>query len=657
MGQGVVGVVVFGVAFGLGSFRTFSPTEEAPEDAKAITFQGQPGQGGSSAKAGSEDHFNGKIEFTAFAGAGPRLEELLAAMKRLTDRQRYFSPVDSERLLDEIEQILALAGEEEMVAFIEAAEWGDNDSALAEIAYAALAKISPSRAAGVGLGQWENRPMNTYPGLMALMREWEKRDLSGAERWIEGLDNEALKKLSTVALFTMRAATDPTRVLTDLAEIDSKKGWGIASVLGESLALEKMAETADLFLGKGDGGTPRGEMLGVFLGAWGKREPEAMMAWLFSQDLESLGAEAVGNSLRGLAIEDPAALLDRIAPEVKTQPILGAAAAETWRVWLGLEGEEAAAIEWVGDHLDVAEGLNFFQNFYMNTDEWYPDRVQRVLDALISLSDSNSKNTLSQGLLPMFSRNNPRAVVDYALEYLPLGSKTDYIIANAVSSWAQSGNPEEAIQWALDNVDSENARNSAVRSSMNSWAKRDGAEVAVFALGLPEKLRDGALDGIASGWAQRDPEGVISFLRDLPDPDAASNLTRNSFRYIAENVSGSQYFSQALEMPPGKMRHDAMRGLFGGWALSDAEAGASAIEKVPNGDLRDAAILGYNSFAARNDPKRSWNLATQLSVEATRDKELIFRGRSWIKKDSAAATAAIRATEGLSESVKAEIFK
>ena len=45
-------------------------------------------------------------------------------MKRLTDRQRYFSPADSERLLDEIEQILALAGEEEMVAFIGSVEWG-----------------------------------------------------------------------------------------------------------------------------------------------------------------------------------------------------------------------------------------------------------------------------------------------------------------------------------------------------------------------------------------------------------------------------------------------------------------------------------------------------------------------------------------------------
>lgn len=110
-------------------------------------------------------------------------------------------------------------------------------------------------------------------------------------------------------------------------------------------------------------------------------------------------------------------------------------------------------------------------------------------------------------------------------------------------------------------------------------------------------------------------------------------------------------------MPPGRMRHDAMRGLFGGWALSDADAGAAAIEKVPEGTLRDAAIQGFNGFAISRNPNLAIDLASRISVASTRDKELITRGRYWIRTDRKAAEAAIRAHTGIPDPVKAEIFK
>ena len=110
-------------------------------------------------------------------------------------------------------------------------------------------------------------------------------------------------------------------------------------------------------------------------------------------------------------------------------------------------------------------------------------------------------------------------------------------------------------------------------------------------------------------------------------------------------------------MPGGKMRHDAVRGLFEGWALTDTSGGAAAIEQIPAGTLRDAAIQGFNGFAIRSDPKLAIELATRISVPATRDRELVWRGRSWLKQDRKAAEAAIRVNPAIPATVKAEIFK
>jgi hypothetical protein len=434
-------------------------------------------------------------------------------------------------------------------------------------------------------------------------------------------------------------------------------GYGIATVLGETLPLTAMAGAAESLLLKRDDGKDATKLLPPLLAAWGSREPEAMLAWFLSQDLAAIGPEGVRMSLQGLAAADPAGFLKKISPALETQAELRATAGQAWWTWLASEGGEVAAIQWMGENAALTEGFEQSPMLQMHLRrELDPAHIGRSLDALTEVPESAFKTTFSRSLLYSLSQSDPETVLAYAMEHLPVGFRTDETIAGLIGNWAGSGDPEEVIRWSRENLESKNASGSAVRQVLRNWAKKDPKAAADYALSLPKGEGSSAMWGIADEWTQRDPEGLIAYLQGADDAEAVSALTQKSFRNLSDSGRASFYVEKALAMPPGKMRHDAVRGVYGGWANHDAPSAAEAIQKVPGGTLRDAAISGYNNYAALN-PKLALDLATQISVPANRDKAIVFRGRAWMKVDAKAAEAAIRANSAIPDSVKAEIFK
>ncbi len=643
----VTGILALGIGFAAGNWRAGqidSPNAADAGSVEAITFTGK---GVSSPGIGE----SGDFQFSTFREAIPRLDSLILEFGALTPFERYQLPVRGERLLQEIERHLGLAKQEELIEWIKGLDQSREIDGVLSVAIGVLARLSPEATAQTFLEL--ERDHSLYDdSLLTLVRVWESKDSAALERWIEGLGDDLLRTAARGAFLTVKAGTDPGFALS---KIDAGEP-GLAfntQTLGLALDLERCPEAASKLLET----SSEKNLLSTFLGSWGTRDAEAMMAWLFAQDLESLGPDVAQQSFFPLIAKDPKTFLETLSPKLADQPALQHSAGQAWWAWITTDGEEEKAIEWLRENSASATGFGSWQiaDHFANQEDWTAERTKRVLTALATLPQSDSLTAFSQDFLERLSRYQGKTVAEFAVDHLPLGSKSDMTLSHAVGNWAKT-EPEAAVRWSLEHLDSDGAREVALRFSFSHWSKVDPQAAAELALTLPEKERNSAFFGM-DAWAETDPAGAVAFLKSTPDAAAVTSLTQATFRQFSENRSGAQYLPEALAMPPGRMRHDAMRGLFGGWALSDADAGAAAIEKVPEGSLRDAAIQGFNGYAIGRNPKLAIDLATRISVATTRDKELINRGRYWLGRDRPAAEATIRAHAGIPDSVKAEIFK
>jgi len=653
----VAAIAALGLGFGAGTWQgglTKGPGEGEARTPVAVTLLALPGHDGSPAAALAPE------PFASYREAKPKLEQWVAEYQSLTAFERYTEPVFGERILQRIERAFALASAEELADFIREAEISDGNLPVFEIAFAAFARISPNRAAEAGLEKWAGDPED-YPGLRALLREWEQRDSAGAERWVAGIESEALRESAVVAFLMAKASSDPDLVLSRIGEIDPERTWGIASVIASALDAERLPEAASSLLGRVAADPAAAKVLPPFLASWGGREPGAMLNWLISQDLESIGVEGLRQSLYSVVAADPGSFLEKVTPALADRPWLKEAARLAWWALIATDEGEAQAIEWLSHHSDHSASASDFgswqsASYFAKQADWTPERTERVLAALNGLPADESTTTLLQDLLRRLAQFQPELVLDFAVGRLPLGSRTDQTLAFAVGSWAES-DPEAAVRWSLEHLNSEGARETAIRFAVSKWGDKDPRAAAEMALTLPEKERGAAFWGLSFNWPEKDPAGVIAYLKESADPVMVSPLTEFSFRHFSERHRGTAYLREALSMPPGKMRHDAVRGLFSGWALADTAGGVAALEQIPEGSLRNAAIQGFNGFAIRSDPKLAIELATRISVPAVRDRELLNRSRSWLRQDREAAEPAIRSNPAIPEAVKAELFK
>lgn len=648
----MIAVAAVVTGFGAGSWQSYHKHRDSSEvngPVEAATFLG--GAPASPKQAAASP--GTPADFASFREAAARLNTLISEFEKLTLSERYQVPVRGERLLQEIERHLGLAKQGELVQWIKRLERSRDVNGVLSVAIGVLAKRSPEVAAQTYLGLEPIPARFVYDdSLLTLVRVWESKDSAAVERWIEGLGDEPLKKKALAAFLTVKAGTDPDFALSKIDGGDPDLEFDTVA-LGLTLDLGRCPEAASKLLGANAQKT----LLPDFLSAWGTRDAEAMMAWLFAQDLESLGADVVQQSLDSQIIKDPKAFLESLSPTLADMPVLHRSAGRAWWAWITTEGEEEKAIEWLRENSASATGFGSWEiaDRFANQEEWTTERTGRVLAALATLPPSDSLTAFSQDFLERLSRYQAKAVVEFAVDHLPLGSKSDMTLSQAVGNWAEK-EPEAAVRWSLEHIESAEARSTALRFSFSHWSKEDPQGAAKLALTLPEKERNSAFSGMDS-WAETDPSGAMSFLKSTSDAAAVTSLTQGTFRQFSEKRSGAQYLPEALAMPPGRMRHDAMRGLFSGWALADADAGAAALDKVPEGTLRDAAIQGFNGFAIRSNPKLAIDLAARISVATTRDKELISRGRYWLGRDRGTAEASIRAHAGIPDSVKAEIFK
>lgn len=602
------------------------------------------------------------LPFSTFEEAAERLAALLEAHDRL-GAITFSPPLEREKLLDEIGEILSLASEAELVAFLASYEPEVKRHPVLEIAYTRLAGFSPSRAAA----HWMRESVEgSDAGLLPIIREWEDRDPAEVELWIQSLEIDDLRNAALQRLLLERAETDPEGTLSRLHEVNPEQGFEVAAAAGKSLDLAKLQGIADSLFAKLDEENDSVPLpLAGFLSAWISREPAVMMEWLLSQDTDRMGPIALTGALSEFGREDPAGFFNLVSTELADHPSLGRVAGMAWWDWLAKDGGETAAMKWLGEHGELASG---FEESYMGElyvggyyrlqgYDWHPERTGRILAALSEIPDSPFIDSFSLGFLSTLSESDPKSVLDFAMTHLPAGSESDAVIAAAADRWAERGDPEEVIRWTLSHLKDESTQKRAIQSTMGSWAWRNPREAAEFAMDLPESAQETAMKAVGDYWPDTDPEGLLSFLGSAPKGSAVAALTESAFSSFGWKKGTSRFVPLAMEIPNESLRHDAMRGLFDSWTKLNVVESAEAIRGLPEGPLRDSAITGFNRSATSRRPELAFEMAARISVAAARDRELISQGREWLKKNPTAAESAIRNSPVVPGNVKVEIFK
>lgn len=150
---------------------------------------------------------------------------------------------------------------------------------------------------------------------------------------------------------------------------------------------------------------------------------------------------------------------------------------------------------------------------------------------------------------------------------------------------------------------------SALEDSLASEIRADPAGAAALALLLPPgKMQDDALASAVMTWALADPQTAAAWVAALPED---------------------------------RLRTLAIERLVPTWTASSMDAAARWLAQLPASASRDAALRILARIIADDDPDIALTLVDIIANGQQRNLSLERLGREWLRRDPAAAAAAL----------------
>lgn len=555
----------------------------------------------------------------------------------------------------EIERIFALASRSQVLEFFAESVDESTHEALLEAAFARLAEFSVSEALAIWKEQRSRDGKSA--GIAAIVRAWSHTEPHEAERWIDGLQETRDRQAALFAYLDEMVESSPALVRQRLFEIE--EFWPslhLSKRLVSQLEPAEFPALADRFLSQKKGKWQYQNQVADLLTEWGKRDRGAMLQWLLKHPEGELLDHVVSRVTGSFSKEDPAKLLQEIGPHLSDNRAFSEMAGQAWLRWLA-DGEDATeAVAWFSSHGEhITASWDGVRHGFR---EWSGEDTIQVIDQVLDLPEGDSRQQIVGMLLHRLSDADPKSALTYGKEHLPDGSNTNDFLAGALSQYVRKGeDPEWALDWATENFQNPEAQNQAVRWVMSAWAEHDPKAAAQRAAKLTGKLREEAFSGIVYDWAEKDPDQLLEFVKSPPDQETAPYLARNSFWNFAYERGGEEYLDEALSMPAGEVRENAVRGLFAGWSRANLETSAVALDQMKTGPLRDAAISEFVNVAGWEDREAALTWSLAISNPEERKKSALAQAKRWLQADRKIAARWIELNGEIPSTWKAELLK
>ena len=260
-----------------------------------------------------------------------------------------------------------------------------------------------------------------------------------------------------------------------------------------------------------------------------------------------------------------------------------------------------------------------------------------------------------------------------ALDYTTANTTTPFASQTVLATWARN-DPEAAIAWAQNNYKGDGANpwivgvirgiagNDPARATelMNSlpYSRERGEALAailpaVIDMGpedarkwidaIPdERLRTGAMDRIVEKLAAVDPQGTLDWMLATPGRTTDRKMDNVFSLWVRHNEKAA--IESYQQLPPGKERSNALRGIINAMADKDPQVAAKFLDS--NSD--DATDHVYEQFAwntFHKNPAFAVTYIGRIQNKAMRNNMYSRTLYAWMRRDESAAFAWIQSNQ------------
>jgi hypothetical protein len=173
-----------------------------------------------------------------------------------------------------------------------------------------------------------------------------------------------------------------------------------------------------------------------------------------------------------------------------------------------------------------------------------------------------------------------------------------------------------------------------------------------------EALPDGPLKGMAMGriaesYARKDPMAAAQWAQRFASNDYASR----TIEVIGERWAQSDPVAAVAwleELPAGNGQMAGLRNVFGDWEDSDPAAAGQYLLSMPQSAKRDAAVSGFATGYAWQNPQLAIAWAQDIADPTLRQNSLVRSGQAYFSRDPDGARAWLE-TSGLPADAKQQV--
>lgn len=206
--------------------------------------------------------------------------------------------------------------------------------------------------------------------------------------------------------------------------------------------------------------------------------------------------------------------------------------------------------------------------------------------------------------LPVWGENDPAAATEWVTK-LPEGTTRDRALANTVSGWARK-DPPAAAEWLLKQPKG-NAVDLGLPKVVAAWLKKDPAAAFNWVEKLPGQTRVDLMFDTGSYWASVDLQAATErVLKKGSDVNLGDRIIVEAAHVWAgkDPVVATAW---AMKLPEGRMRNAALLGVASVLAMKDPSAALEWAMKLPDGNVRKAAI----EMASRQKKKNTQGMTVE----------------------------------------------
>ncbi len=185
--------------------------------------------------------------------------------------------------------------------------------------------------------------------------------------------------------------------------------------------------------------------------------------------------------------------------------------------------------------------------------------------------------------------------------------------------------------------------------------RAEGPEAAArWSETLPEgSLKGAAMDRVARDFARKDPEAAASWVEAFAENDyAAGAISRVGGQWGRQDPEAAVGWLEGIS--EGRGQQEGLRTVFGDWEDTNPAKAGEYLTAMPRSDKRDAAISGFSSGYAWQDPQMAIAWAGDISEPNLRQQSLTRAGQIYFRRDPEGARTWLE-TSGLPAETQAKI--